>query len=477
MDIVNVSRLNSGYAKVSVPAPSLPSAQEDSKIQDSVSLGSKDNIEDDATKLAKRAAGRNGSPEDVTVLRGTDGNDKILISQGEYGSLKVTINEDEHKFSKEEAAKLVIDGGEGNDTIKADKTVTANLFITGGAGNDKIIGGAGNDYIIDNYGQNYISAGKGNDYIIANGLDLQGEKGNILKGGTGNDYIEGSSKNDFISGGAGNDVIYGMAGDDVISAGQGRDYVDGGHGQDIISAKGSGNMLFGGQGNDQIKAQGQNNLIIDAYGENTINVEGEARKVITSEGSQITAPQGTVIEHAQPVEIPSNFQPTGEKTFQERVQNDLESLAQLDIGQKMFESIAETGKTVSYKETENGNKCSFGTDGYLDSDDHDVKGPGSSSTVYYNRSTIALKSNHPWSERPPLVGMYHEMVHSYNAATGTLDGWYYDYNGGPAFDMYGVSGAEFQAVGIDHPMIQANPEGLSENSLRNLLGLEKRERY
>ena len=477
MDIASVSGFNNSCARVTTPPSSPPAASEESKVCDSVVLGNENSVEADATKLAKRAAGRNGNPEDVTILRGTEGNDKISISQGQDGSLKVTINDDVHEFTEEEAKKLVIDGGDGNDTIKADKTVTTGLFITGGAGNDRIIGGSGNDYIIDNYGQNYISAGKGDDYIIANGLDLQDETGNTLKGGLGNDYIEGSSKNDFISGGAGNDVIYGMAGDDVISAGLGRDYVDGGHGQDVISAKGNGNMLFGGQGNDQISSQGSSSLIVDTYGENTINVEGEARKVITSESSKVTAPQGTTIEHDQPMEIPANFQPTGDETFRARVQSDLETLAQLPMGKSMFEHIADTGKTVSYKETEAGNKCSFGTDGYLDSEDHSVRGPGSSSTVYYNRSTIALKSNTPWRERPPLVGMYHEMAHSYNAATGTLDGWNYDYNGGPAFDMYGVKGAELQAVGIDHPMVEANPEGLNENSLRNLLGLEKRERY
>ena len=101
--------------------------------------------------MAKRAAGRNGNPEDVTILRGTEGNDKISISQGQDGGLKVTINDDVHEFTEEEAKKLVIDGGDGNDTIKADKTVTTGLFITGGAGNDRIIGGSGNDYIIDNY--------------------------------------------------------------------------------------------------------------------------------------------------------------------------------------------------------------------------------------------------------------------------------------------------------------------------------------
>ena len=59
-----------------------------------------------------------------------------------------------------------------------------------------------------------------------------------------------------------------------------------------------------------------------------------------------------------------------------------------------------------------------------------------------------------------------------------MDNWAYDpYNGGYATGPFGVTGAEFQAVGLDSRLVKANPEGLSENSMRSFLGLERRDRY
>ena len=98
--------------------------------------------------------------------------------------------------------------------------------------------------------------------------------------------------------------------------------------------------------------------------------------------------------------------------------------------------------------------------------------------IQYNRAGLAIGNRkEDWAERPPVVGLFHEMAHSYNAATGTMDRGCYRYDGTVADDRKGLVGAEFQAVGIEHPLIQSNPDGLNENGLRKFLGIEERTRY
>lgn len=430
----------------------------------------------DVVILTRRLVGQYGKTEGVQVVKGTSGDDSISIHQGKDGGLKIDINGQERIFSKEEAAKLIIDGGQGSDLIQADKDVTTRLFITGGEGFDTIKGGSGNDVIVDNYGQNLIEAGAGNDVIIANGKDLQDPpnlsivyghdiNGNVVAAGAGNDYIEGSSFNDLLIGNDGNNVIYGLNGDDVILAGQGKNYVDGGQGNDYIDVQGSQGMLFGGRGNDIIESQGKASIIVDTYGRNTINVpQGSEKSILTSE---------------EGLKVPQNFHIQGDEHFQERVSSDLDTLAQVGIGQKMLSSIAATGYEVTIKETaNNGNSCNSGKDGHLTDPVLKTPGPGTSSTVSYNRGALKIAGRpDTWTERPPIVGLFHELSHSYNAATGTMDYGCYRYDGTVADDHWGLVGAEYQAVGIEHPLINSNPKGLNENGMRELLGIEKRTYY
>ena len=430
----------------------------------------------DVVILTRRLVGQFGKTDGVTVVKGTSGNDAIQIHNGKDGGLKIDINGQERIFSKKEVEKLIIDAGKGDDLIQADSDVTARLFITGGEGFDTIKGGSGDDVIVDNYGQGFIEAGAGNDVIIANGKDLHNPynlsivyghdiNGNVISAGDGNDYIEGSSFNDLLIGNEGNNVIYGLNGDDVLLAGHGRNYIDGGQGNDYIEVQGSQSMLFGGRGNDVIESQGRASIIVDNYGRNTVNAPHGAEKSLVNAGV--------------PFEIPDNFHIEGDKHFQERVASDLDTLAQVGIGQKMLSSIEATGYEVTIKETtNNGNSCNSGKDGHLKDTVLKTPGPGSSSTVSYNRGSLKIAGRpDAWTERPPVVGLFHELSHSYNAATGTMDYGCYRYDGTVADDHLGLVGAEYQAVGLEHPLINSNPEGLNENGMRELLGIEKRSYY
>ncbi len=478
-----------GNAQVSSAAGSIesaaPAGEADSEVtvKDSFSASSKQIEADDVSRLAKRIVGQYGKTETVQVLSGTDGSDEIRIANGKDGGLEVTVNGEVHSFDAEAAKKLVINGGGGDDTIIAADDVKAQLFITGGAGNDLIVGGAGNDFIIDSSGKNIIDGKAGNDSIISSGSDLPNANGagNILLGGDGNDYIEGGTGADIIDGGAGNNVLYGLDGDDFITAGSGRNYIDGGRGDDVINNAGANGMLFGGQGNDTIVSSQRANIIADSFGNNNISAEHGADKIISGNSSSASASNaqsaGSVSRGVAPIDIPANFNISGSESFQARVQSDLDTLRQTEIGQKMLSEIAATGFEVKITETSNnGNQCSSGKDGHLREDK--TPGPGTSSTIQYNRAGLSIsRREEPWAERPPVVGLFHEMAHSYNAATGTMDYGCYRYDGTKADDHIGLVGAEYQAVGIEHPLIQSNPDGLNENGLRKFLGIEERTRY
>ncbi|MGM9991644.1 MAG: M91 family zinc metallopeptidase [Candidatus Bruticola sp.] len=467
---------------------------EHNTIQDSLKLSSSQAEaaphSSDADILARRLVGKRGDPSEVTILTATKGNDQITVSPDKNGGITVDINGDKNSFTSTEAKKLVIDASDGNDKIIVQEEVRVPLFITGGKGHDFIEGGSGDDTIIDNYGQNEIHGQRGNDTIIAGGFDLDSSSpvietidgrsinGNVITGGLGRDYIEGSNQNDHLSDEGGGAVVYGLDGNDLIEVSSGQNYVDGGHGNDIISAAGGHNMLFGGRDSDTISLNGGSGVIVDGSGHNNIQTANESRaKIYASAQTELKLGSSPSVEEITSSEVPQFLSISGDISFQNRVNSDLEALSDIPIGQKAYNVINETGHKVNISETPNGNQCSSGADGYYD---HEAKeaNTGSDSTIYYNRASISLNADENWRERPPLVGFHHELMHSYNAASGTMDNWAYDpYSNCYADGPFGVVGAELQAVGIDHALVQPNPEGLSENSMRAFLGLARRERY
>jgi Ca2+-binding RTX toxin-like protein len=117
---------------------------------------------------------------------------------------------------------LVVDGGDGNDTITGGD---ANDTLTGGPGNDSLIGGAGND-------------------SMSGGLDQD-----TLLGGAGADSMSGGSGFDSLVGGDGNDTMLGDENDDVMvwNPGDDDDTIEGGSGN-------ADEVLFNGANVDEIMA-------------------------------------------------------------------------------------------------------------------------------------------------------------------------------------------------------------------------------
>ncbi|MGM9998590.1 MAG: M91 family zinc metallopeptidase [Candidatus Bruticola sp.] len=442
---------------------------------------------------------------DYTVLKASSADNQIQISKRDGGGLIVNVDGQEQEFTAAEARNLIIDGGYGNDNIIADDDVKSALYIVGGRGDDTITTGQGADIVYDNYGANTISTKDGNDTVIANQLDYENGtaskednrnifqklwdkitgndeyehavKGNIIDGGAGSDYLEGGLGEDIISGGEGNDVIYGLDGSDKISGGDGDDYIDGGRGNDTISGGEGTDRLFGGRGDDIISGGDGDDVIAGGLGKDTVSGGAGANKITADSDDTVSAGSEGSVSYLESVSVPKEISVEGNEGYQARVQSDLDTLAAIEPGQAMFRGLEENGRSVKIKSVDGGNVCYYNANTAVLKEDGTANS-GSDSTIVYNRSRTRIGSS-AWGERPPIVGMFHEMSHSYDAGAGILDDRQYNYDGTRAEGDAGVKAAELQAVGLGEVTdeVQMNPEGISENDLRAALNLARRERY
>ncbi|HJQ83445.1 MAG TPA: calcium-binding protein [Candidatus Binatia bacterium] len=162
-------------------------------------------------------------------VQGTDASDRIALElqAGNFDVLQVDIGDDgspDLSFPRSEVAKIVVDAGNGDDSVRIDETngVFSDAIPTtldGGNGDDRLVGGAG--------------AG-------------------TLDGGDGNDNLIGGSGAEQLLGGGGNDTIDGNKGNDTAEMGDGEDTFtwDPGDGSDVVEGDSGGRdtMIFNGAG-------------------------------------------------------------------------------------------------------------------------------------------------------------------------------------------------------------------------------------
>jgi Ca2+-binding RTX toxin-like protein len=138
--------------------------------------------------------GTDGVKDTVTVA-GTARNDKINVV-GTGTSVSVTGLAAQVDITHAEAGDLLtINAGSGNDTVSA-ATLPAiiGLVIDGGDGNDTITGSQGNDTLIGGDGNDVVNGGRGNDSAqLGNGNDRF-----VWNPGDGSDTVEGQAGNDTL---------------------------------------------------------------------------------------------------------------------------------------------------------------------------------------------------------------------------------------------------------------------------------------
>lgn len=220
-------------------------------------------VNDETTRLRVSVDGRtadfDNSLVDKILVSGGDGNDSIRLSDNvrQYAELDGGNGNDRIRGSDQ---NTLIRGGRGDDAIHGGGGAD---LIEGGPGNDRIFGGTGNDVLFGGLGNDRIAGGRGDDYLIG------GSGNDGLQGGVGDDWIFGDATNEYPEGASdpiayarefmnenrGNDVLRGGDGDDILLAGNGNDRVSGGKGDDVLDGGRGRDLLTGGEGADLIRAR------------------------------------------------------------------------------------------------------------------------------------------------------------------------------------------------------------------------------
>jgi Ca2+-binding RTX toxin-like protein len=138
-----------------------------------------------------KAAELQADPVDPTktalVVGGTSGNDTITFYKLTTGVQVVVNGVSLGTFNP--TGRVIAYGQAGDDTIRADGTLTLAAELYGGDGNDNLTGGGG---------RNLLAGGDGNDSLIAGSLATSR---NVMIGGRGADTLTGMGGDDLLVGG------------------------------------------------------------------------------------------------------------------------------------------------------------------------------------------------------------------------------------------------------------------------------------
>ena len=121
-----------------------------------------------------------------------------------------------------------------------------------------------------------IRGGPGDDVLDGT------EDADVINAGPGNDVIDGQEGDDLIRAGSGDDEVVGGEGDDTIQAGSGDDEVDGGEGDDLIVGGSGDDSISGGEGNDVIRAGSGDDVVDAGEGDDTIGLGSGSDTVVFS---------------------------------------------------------------------------------------------------------------------------------------------------------------------------------------------------
>lgn len=138
-------------------------------------------------------------------------------------------------------------------------------WLNGSAGHDTLDGGTGADSLYGGTGFDVLYGGEDND-SLEGGRDTDqlfgGDGGDWLGGGSGADTLEGGKGADTLNGGADNDSLDGGTGDDTLEGSSGNDTLGGGDGADTLNGGTGGDVLDGGEGTDTLLGgPGADNLL------------------------------------------------------------------------------------------------------------------------------------------------------------------------------------------------------------------------
>lgn len=389
----------------------------------------------------------------AAVVNTGTGDDNVNVSvDPETGQVIVEVNGVERRFPP--GTPVTVRAGEGDDVIEVAEGMEVGLVLLGGAGSDRIQGGDAGETVLGGHGRDEVYGGDGDDYVSA---------------GSGRDYVDGQGGGDRISGGHGDDVLYGLGTNNDITGGEGDDYIEGGKGNDTVHGGAGDDILSGGRGDDTLAGGSGNDVVYGGLGSDTVDGGSGADKAYTQSGDQVDRAAGITVEVTSDAGF-INIE--GSPEFVERVQADLDMYRASPTGRQMMERLQDLRdpsawpghNNLTIRETDDGNSASRGNTLVA-------------SEVSYNPSRLNATT-----ERPPSIGLYHELGHVYSYWNDNYDG---DRIVGGPDD--GIKIAERQATGlpIDHDGDSGTPDRIdpdqplvyTENGLRDEMWLDPRDTY
>jgi Ca2+-binding RTX toxin-like protein/uncharacterized protein YukE len=402
------------------------------------------------------------------VVSATGRDDAILVDVDPVtGESIVTINGTTTRLPA--GLDLVVRAGGGNDTITVAPGSQVLVTLLGGSGNDTITGAGGSETILGLWGDDTVVGGGGGD---------------LISGGAGRDYLDGQGGDDRVSGGLGDDTLYGLDGRDLLAGGDGCDYLDGGGDDDALTAGAESDVLVGGRGDD---------ILVGGRGADAMYGGDERDRVLAGDRDDraFVAPSGEVSGHAQIVtveltDVGGFIRIEGSSEFVARVRSDLDALRSSPAGAQMLGAIeAEQADHLAVLLPGVGGL--FQGDTLVIKETSDRNGYAASFALPVVPTTSVISYNPGYDElgrgtTPPIVVLYHELAHVYDAFYRTsADGTYT----GP--DNYGVENREREAVGLPidadgdpstpDELYPDHPFQLTENGLRAEMLLSARTHY
>jgi Ca2+-binding RTX toxin-like protein len=203
----------------------------------------------------------------TVVVNGGDGNDSITVLA------KAT-----------EVASVVLNGGNDDDVLTG---ADSNDILNGDGGNDRLVGakgtdlmngGAGNDTLVWNNGDgsDRINGDAGNDGTEVNGNATLGDAFTLEPEPGGVKFKRTNLVQFTLDTATERFEVNGLGGDDSLSASPGVGAltllsVDGGAGVDTVNGSDGPDLILGGEGNDVLSGGGGDDRIVGDRGADTMN--------------------------------------------------------------------------------------------------------------------------------------------------------------------------------------------------------------
>ena len=220
----------------------------------------------------------------------------------------ITVNGQATTLAADRNARIVVNAGDGADTVNASALAAADYstlalnggdgddLLTGGAGNDDLRGDGGNDRVVGFRGTDDHEGGAGNDVLVWN----NGDGTDVMDGDAGADEVEinGAPTAGDVNTAAPNAgrVVFtrtnlvpfavdfsaerlrvnGLGGDDTFDGSAGLApltllSVDGGSGDDSLTGGDGPDVISGGDGNDKLDGEGGDDRVVGDRGTDALN--------------------------------------------------------------------------------------------------------------------------------------------------------------------------------------------------------------